>query len=179
MIVTAAYDTQGTKITTTGVQSVLGPYSWLECHPRPWLRLPFGRQRILLQPCHTLQIIPPICIASFCCTRPSTILFPTLAMEREQRSLGSGSVSTKEFQDCLWEGLGRVVEKGHATSKINIASSRDSPDRMASNCCCYSQLYPTGTEWNSKVDGFCFCVRVRCYFRVLCLKPECTHETRP
>ncbi|CAM9891327.1 unnamed protein product, partial [Ectocarpus sp. 8 AP-2014] len=27
---------------------------------------------------------------------------------------GRGSVSTKEFQNCLWEGLGRVVERGHA-----------------------------------------------------------------
>lgn len=47
----------------------------------------------------------------------STIVFPTLAMEREQRSLGSGSVSTKEFQDCLWEGLRRLVERAHARGK--------------------------------------------------------------
>ncbi|CAN0208920.1 unnamed protein product [Ectocarpus fasciculatus] len=52
-----------------------------------------------------------------CTARESTIIFPTPAMEREQRSLGSGSVSTKEFQDCLWDGLGRVVERGHAADE--------------------------------------------------------------
>ena len=41
----------------------------------------------------------------------SSIIFPTLGMERENRSLAGGSVSTKEFQDCLWEGLGRVIER--------------------------------------------------------------------
>lgn len=35
-------------------------------------------------------------------------------MEREHRSLGSGSVSTKEFQACLWAGLERVVERARA-----------------------------------------------------------------
>ncbi|CAN0161374.1 unnamed protein product [Ectocarpus sp. 12 AP-2014] len=49
-----------------------------------------------------------------CTARESTIIFPTPAMEGEQRSLGRGSVSTKEFQNCLWDGLGRVVERGHA-----------------------------------------------------------------
>ncbi|CAM9301316.1 unnamed protein product [Hapterophycus canaliculatus] len=48
-----------------------------------------------------------------CTARESTIVYPTLAMEREQRSLGGGSVSTKDFQDCLWEGLGRVVKRTH------------------------------------------------------------------
>lgn len=52
-------------------------------------------------------------------------------MEREQRSLGSGSVSTKEFQDCLWEGLSGVVEKVHATGNRNIPSSIGSPGSMA------------------------------------------------
>ena len=47
----------------------------------------------------------------------STVVFPTLAMEREHRSLGTGSVSTKEFQQCLWEGLGRLVEREHARGK--------------------------------------------------------------
>eukprot|EP00903_Cladosiphon_okamuranus_P017624 g16234.t1 len=52
-----------------------------------------------------------------CTARENTIVFPTTAMEKEQRSLGSGSVSTKEFQDCLWEGLGRVVAKAHAAGE--------------------------------------------------------------
>ncbi|CBJ26605.1 conserved unknown protein [Ectocarpus siliculosus] len=52
-----------------------------------------------------------------CTARESTIIFPTPAMEREQRTLGRGSVSTKEFQDCLWDGLGRVVERGHAADE--------------------------------------------------------------
>lgn len=47
-----------------------------------------------------------------CFIRHSSVVFPTLAMEREQRSLGSGSVSTKEFQDCVWEGLRRIAEAG-------------------------------------------------------------------
>lgn len=47
----------------------------------------------------------------------STIVFPTLAMEREHRSLGSGSVSTNEFQECMWEGLKRVVEQAHAAGE--------------------------------------------------------------
>ncbi|CAM9647401.1 unnamed protein product [Ascophyllum nodosum] len=46
-----------------------------------------------------------------CTAKESSIIFPTLGMERENRSLAGGSVSTKEFQDCLWEGLGRVIER--------------------------------------------------------------------
>lgn len=43
----------------------------------------------------------------------SNILFPTRDMEREQRSLGSGSVSSREFQKCTWEGLQELVDEDH------------------------------------------------------------------
>lgn len=42
----------------------------------------------------------------------SSIVFPTEVVEREQRSLGAGSVSSKEFQQILWEGLRRIAEEG-------------------------------------------------------------------